>query len=96
MSPLQMMSLIITESSPPPPFVTYFSSVIHKQGTLSRPSKSLTSKPYRSQATAWVQWGGGVGGLHSDLILPSDNNTVPVLVDTFGGDSTAYQQNYPA
>lgn len=86
MSPLQIMSLR-NHQSDPRLFATYFSSVIHKHATLSKPSKSLTSNPYRSQATA-------AGGLHFDLILPSDSNTVPVLVDTFEGDSTAYQRNY--
>lgn len=54
---------VINHQSDPRLFATYFSSVIHKHATLSKPSKSLTPNPYRSQATA-------AGGLHLIWFFP--------------------------
>lgn len=94
LSPLQMMSLIIPESPPPPPPLCHIFLLSHSQTRYSVKAFKVTyiqPLSFPSHSVGAVR-----GVLHSDLILPSDNNTVPVLVDAFGGDSTTYQQNYPA
>lgn len=88
-SPLQMMSLITRAW---PPSLCHIFLLSHSQ---TRHSVKAFKVTY-IQPLLFLSHSCGGGGCILIWFFPSDSNTEPVLVDTFGGDSTAYQRNYAA